>query len=33
MSAIEEDLLDQFDNDNIVELKLGGKNNKTIPQW
>lgn len=33
MSAVEEDLLDQFDNDNVVELELGGKNNKTIPQW
>ena len=33
MSAIEEDLLDQFNDDNVVELELGGKNNKTIPQW
>ena len=33
MSAIEEDLLDQFDGDNVIELELGGKNNKTIPQW
>ena len=33
MSAIEEDLLDQFDDYNVVELELGGKNNKTISQW
>ena len=33
MSAIEEDLLDQFDDNNIIELELGDKNNKTIPQW
>lgn len=33
MSTIKEDLLHQFDNDNVVELELEGKNNKTIPQW
>ena len=33
MSTIEKDLLDQFDDDNVVELELGGKNNKIILQW
>lgn len=33
MSAMEEDLLDQFDDDSIIELELRGKGNQDIPQW
>ena len=33
MSAIEKDLLDQFNDDNVIKLELEDKNNKTIPQW